>query len=134
MLTIHSGTDGTALLVDGGLVAAVGPLDALRAAHPGARVRSWPGALRPGLTHEGGLPQAPTPRERVHALLLRGVTAVATAPADPALRSALDRSGLLPARQAPPLEPGVRADFAVFDGQGACLATVVGGRLLHRRA
>lgn len=95
MLTIHSGTDGTALVADGGLLAAVGPLDAVRAAHPGARVRDWPGALRPGLTHEGELPPAPTPRERVHALLRRGVTAVATAPADPALRSALDRSGLL---------------------------------------
>ncbi|MDX2850665.1 hypothetical protein PV342_19815 [Streptomyces sp. PA03-3a] len=134
MLTIHSGTDGTALVADGGLLAAVGPLDAVRAAHPGARVRDWPGALRPGLTHEGELPPAPTPRERVHALLRRGVTAVATAPADPALRSALDRSGLLPARQAPTLEPGARADFAVFDEHGACLATVVAGRLLHRRA
>jgi predicted amidohydrolase YtcJ len=134
MLTIHSGTDGTALVVDGGLIAAVGPLDAVRAAHPDARLRAWPGTLRPGLTHEGELPQAPSPRERVHALLRRGVTAVATAPADPALRSALDRSGLLPARQAPPLEPGVRADFAVLDEHGACLATVVGGRLLHRRA
>ncbi|MEU4096999.1 hypothetical protein [Streptomyces sp. NPDC026673] len=134
MLTIHSGTDGRALLVDGGRIAAAGPLDAVRAAHPGARVRSWPGAVRPGLTHEGELPQAPTPRERVHALLLRGVTAVATAPADPALRSALDRSGLLPARPAPSLEPGARADFAVFDEDGACVATVIGGRLLHRRA
>ncbi|MDX3237639.1 hypothetical protein PV392_18550 [Streptomyces sp. ME03-5709C] len=134
MLTIHSGSDGTALVVDGGLLAGVGPLGVLRAAHPGARVRSWPGVLRPGLTHEGELPTAPTPRERVHALLLRGVTAVATAPAEPALRSALDRSGLLPARRAALLEPGARADFAVFDEQGRCLATVVAGRLLHRRA
>ncbi|MEU1619045.1 hypothetical protein ABZ479_17325 [Streptomyces sp. NPDC005722] len=134
MLTIHSGTDGTALLVDGGLLAAIGPQDALLAGHPGARVRNWPGALRPGLTHEGALPPAPTPRERVHALLLRGVTAVATAPDDPALRSALDRSGLLPVRRAPSLEPGARADFAVFDEHGTCLATVVAGRLLHRRA
>lgn len=134
MLTIHSGTDGRALLVAGGRIAAAGPLDAVRATHPGARVRRWPGVLRPGLTHEGELPQAPTPRERVHALLLRGVTSVATAPADPALRSALDRSGLLPARSAPSLEPGARADFAVFDEDGACVATVIGGRLLHRRA
>jgi Imidazolonepropionase-like composite domain, bacteria len=134
MLTIHTGTDGTALVVEGGLIAAVGPPDAVRAAHPDARVRAWPGALRPGLTHEGGLPQAPTPRERVHALLRGGVTAVAVAPQDPALRSALARSGLLPARRAPALLPGAPADFAVLDEHGACLATVIGGRLLHRRA
>ncbi|WP_431944629.1 imidazolonepropionase-like domain-containing protein [Actinacidiphila sp. bgisy167] len=134
MVTIHSGADGTAVLVDGGILAAVGPFEELRAAHPGARVRTWPGVLRPGLTHEGELPPAPTPRERVHALLLRGVTAVAGAPADPALRSTLDRYGLLPARRAPALEPGARADFAVFEEQGRCLATVVAGRLLHRRA
>lgn len=134
MLTIHAGADGAALVVDGGTIAAVGPLAALRASRPGARVRSWPGTLRPGLTHQGALPEAPSPRERVHALLSRGVTAVAAVPDDPALRFALDRSGLLPARRAPEPAPGARADFAVVDGSGACLATVVGGRLLYRRA
>ncbi|MFD3724461.1 hypothetical protein [Streptomyces sp. NPDC058671] len=51
MLTLHvaEATPGTAVLVDGALVAAVGPYEELAAAHPEARVREWPGILTPGL-------------------------------------------------------------------------------------
>lgn len=61
MLTIHAadllltavpGADpvpGGAVVVDGGTVAALGPFEELAAAHPGARVRRWPGVLAPGL-------------------------------------------------------------------------------------
>ncbi|WP_420790337.1 imidazolonepropionase-like domain-containing protein, partial [Streptomyces sp. SPB074] len=57
MLTLHTAPlldagDGTpvpdgALAVSGDRIAAVGPLAALRAEHPGARVRQWPGRLAP---------------------------------------------------------------------------------------
>ncbi|GAA2922158.1 hypothetical protein GCM10020221_17920 [Streptomyces thioluteus] len=58
MLTIHAagllltGTGvvpGGAVAVDGATVAALGPLDEVAAAHPGARVRRWPGVITPGL-------------------------------------------------------------------------------------
>ncbi|KAB7837211.1 amidohydrolase family protein [Streptomyces mobaraensis] len=61
MLTIHAAgllltgdpaaapVPGGAVLVDGGAVAALGPLDEVTAAYPGARVRRWPGVLTPGL-------------------------------------------------------------------------------------
>jgi len=32
------------------------------------------------------------------------------------------------------LAPGARADLAVVDGSGECVATVIAGRLVHRRA
>jgi hypothetical protein len=139
VFTIHRGTDGAAVAVDRDrIVAVAGPetdVDALRAEYPGARVREWPGEVRAGEVWDGPLPDAPSPRERVHALLLRGVTAVAggSLDEDPALAPAAARVGLpvgLPAR----LAPGARADFAVFAADGGCLATVLGGRLVHRRA
>jgi hypothetical protein len=70
----------------------------------------------------------------VHALLLRGVTAVAPTPLrdDPGLGPAAARVGL-PVGTPAPLAVGSRADFAVFAPDGACLATVLGGRLVHRR-
>ncbi|MFE9256379.1 hypothetical protein [Streptomyces sp. NPDC006879] len=40
---------GGAVLVDGDRIAALGTAQALRAEHPAARVRHWPGALTPGL-------------------------------------------------------------------------------------
>ncbi|WWR55229.1 hypothetical protein V1460_33530 [Streptomyces sp. SCSIO 30461] len=40
-----------AVVVDGGVIAAVGPLEQATAAHPGARVRRWPGLLLPGLVN-----------------------------------------------------------------------------------
>ncbi|SCE86553.1 hypothetical protein GA0070607_2536 [Micromonospora coriariae] len=125
-----------AVLVSADRIEAVGPLVELSAAYAGVRVRRWPGTLGPGLLHEGALPVAPTPRERVHALLRRGVTAVlAEHLADPALRAAVDRSDLLvlPAAVVPVLVAGERADLAVHDGD-ACLMTVVAGRIAHRRA
>ncbi|MBT2387222.1 hypothetical protein [Streptomyces sp. ISL-11] len=59
MLTLHAAplvlpvgappvADG-AVAVEGDTVAAIGPYDEVAAAHPGARVRRWPGVLTPGL-------------------------------------------------------------------------------------
>lgn len=80
MLTIHAAdllvtgdprrppvTNG-AVLVDGRELAGAGPYEELAAAHPGARVRRWPGLLAPGLLNPYGpelLEQAyhPDPRE-----------------------------------------------------------------------
>ncbi|MEH1164857.1 hypothetical protein V6V47_05670 [Micromonospora sp. CPCC 205539] len=148
MLTLHTAPllrlthDGEpepdhAVAVSGDRIDAVGPLDDLRARYAGARLRRWPGTLGPGLVHGGPLPDAPTPRERVYALLRRGVTAVlAEHLDDPALRSAVDRGDLLvlSAAAPPALNLGGRADLAVFDAEDACLVTVVAGRIAHRRA
>ncbi len=135
MLTIHAGTGGHAVAVDGTLVEAAGPLAELTGRYPAARVRDWPGAIGPGRLHEGPAPDAPSPRERVHALLRLGVTAVApdtlTAPG---LREAAARAGLPVAAAPAPLLPGARADLAVFDACGTCVATVLAGRVVHRRA
>ncbi|MEU6825160.1 hypothetical protein ABZ921_31430 [Streptomyces atriruber] len=51
MLTLHVAerSQEAAVLVDGAIVAAVGPYEELAAAHPSARVRRWPGILTPGL-------------------------------------------------------------------------------------
>ncbi|MGK5675920.1 hypothetical protein ACSNOB_24120 [Micromonospora sp. URMC 106] len=148
MLTLHAApllradpdeapTAGAAVAVRADRIVAVAPLAELTGAYAGARIRRWPGTLGPGVLHDGPLPSADTPRERVHALLRRGVTAVlAEHVADPALRSAVDRGDLrvLPAAVPPALVPGGRADLAVFDADGACLLTVVAGRIAHRRA
>ncbi|KDN83805.1 hypothetical protein [Kitasatospora cheerisanensis] len=174
-------TDG-AVLVDGAVVAAIGPFAEL--AGRGARVRAWDGVLVPGLVNRHGrwlLESAyhPDPREEsgdrplpppaelteerwggsarrgLQRMLGHGATAL-TGPFDrPSVRTAVARSGLhvlpgdgasgsldpldgqaLPAAVHRPLAVGGAADFAVFDepGPGAgCLATVLGGRLLHRR-
>ncbi|MBY8873524.1 hypothetical protein K7640_16940 [Micromonospora sp. PLK6-60] len=128
---------GLAVLVDGDRVEAVAGLDELLAAYPGVRVRRWVGILGPALVHDGPLPPGPSPRERVHALFRAGVGAVPAAHlTDPALRAAAARNGLaVPDRSGPPvLVAGGRADLAVFAADGTCLATVVAGRLVHRRA
>ncbi|MET7766349.1 hypothetical protein [Streptomyces sp. NPDC005336] len=125
-----------AVAVDGDRITAVGPLDELRRTHPTARLRQWPGELGPALVHEGPVPEAPSPRERIHALLRRGATAVlAEHLTDPELRAAAHRGGVavLDRPRPPALVPAGRADLAVFDADGACLATVVAGRLVHRR-
>ncbi len=79
MLTIHTAgllvlgdrrpavPDG-AVLVDGRVIAAVGPYEELAAARPTARVRRWPGLLTPGLLNPHGpelleLAYHPDPRE-----------------------------------------------------------------------
>ncbi|MGC4879565.1 hypothetical protein ACLQ26_25285 [Micromonospora sp. DT43] len=147
MLTLHSApllrrtpdgeqVPGQAVLVGGGRVEAVGPLAELSETYAGVRIRRWQGVLGPGLLHDGPLPTAPTPRERVHALLRHGVTAVlAEHLADPSLRAAVDRSDLLvlPTAVAMTLRPDGRADLTVHDVEGACLVTVVAGRIVHRR-
>ncbi|MBT3163963.1 hypothetical protein HTV80_12675 [Streptomyces sp. Vc74B-19] len=198
MLTLHvaDASPGTAVLVDGALIAAVGPHEELAAAHPDARLRRWPGIMTPGLLNPYGpelLEQAyhPDPREadrlgtepllglRARALLASGPSArgasarrgvqrllahgtVAVA-GELRSREALDavrRAGLalagrpaaLPGTPAlspvplvllPSLAAGRPARFAVFDvpdrdalvreGASTCVATVVAGRLVHRR-
>ncbi|MFE1337617.1 hypothetical protein ACFW6K_08095 [Streptomyces sp. NPDC058733] len=68
MLTIHADSRGRALVVQGEWITAAGPLEDVRAAHPRARVREWPGILSPGLVNLYGnelLEEAyhPDPRE-----------------------------------------------------------------------
>ncbi|MER5865841.1 hypothetical protein [Kitasatospora sp. NPDC002040] len=142
MLTLHRATalvadptapsipDG-AVLVDGAVVAAVGPYAALADAAAGARVREWDGLLTPGLRCGSGqwlLETAyhPDPREELgtgpllldvpaerrggsarlglQRLLGHGVTALAGPFALPAVRTAVTRSGLVvvPGTDGPP--------------------------------
>jgi cytosine/adenosine deaminase-related metal-dependent hydrolase len=56
VLTLHVAeqSPGTAVLVDGAAVAAVGPYEELAAARPSAKVRRWPGILTPGLLNPYG--------------------------------------------------------------------------------
>ncbi|MDX3645891.1 imidazolonepropionase-like domain-containing protein [Streptomyces sp. MB09-02B] len=148
MLTIHAADevrrtwddpepvkDG-AVVVDGTRVRAVGPSEDLRRRYPGARVRHWPGVLGPGRVHEGPLPDAPSPRERVHAVLKSGAVAVLEQHANtPELRSAAERNhvSVLPRPEPAAIVETGRADLAVFDGADVCVATVCAGRLVHRR-
>ncbi|MGC1212017.1 MAG: hypothetical protein WA890_12220 [Micromonospora sp.] len=148
MLTIHAArllrrtlpdapTADGAVLIDGDRIVAIGSRDELVAAYPEVRVRRWAGTLGPALVHDGPLPAAPTPRERMHALFRGGAAAVLAAHvADPELRAAATRNGvvMLDTARSPALVEGGRADLAVFAEDGTCLATVVAGRLVHRRA
>ncbi|WP_433891706.1 imidazolonepropionase-like domain-containing protein [Streptomyces sp. CA-111067] len=148
---VHDG----AVVVDGGRVVALGPMDELAAAHPEARVRRWRGTIRPGVVATGvrellqdtyhGDPrdpqrppdQAESVRRGIHGLLQRGVTGVVDDLTDADARAAIDRSGLVrywPGAPTPGLAVGGRADLAVFDGQGDCVATVLAGKLVHRRS
>ncbi|MFB7929299.1 MULTISPECIES: hypothetical protein [Streptomyces] len=125
-----------AVVVGRDRIGAVGKLDDVREAFPKARVRSWPGTLGPARVHEGPLPDAPSPRERVHAVLKLGAVAVLEEYVDSAeLRAAAERNDVvvLPATRRPALVPTGRADLAVFDEAGECVATVCAGRLVHRR-
>ncbi|MFF2998915.1 hypothetical protein ACFVTC_30845 [Streptomyces sp. NPDC057950] len=147
MLTIHAADelrlswdaepvrDG-AVAVRGDRVVGAGPLSELLERFPGARLRRWPGVLGPALVHEGPLPQAPSPRERLHAVLKSGSTAVLERYAGtPDLRAAAVRNevAVLPRTRETAIVDTGRADLAVFDTDGACLATVCAGRLVHRR-
>ncbi|MFE1798282.1 hypothetical protein ACFW9L_19260 [Streptomyces sp. NPDC059517] len=128
--------EGGAVAVDGDRVAATGVLAELRERFPDARVRVWPGVLGPGLMHRGPIPDAPTPRERVHALLKSGAVAVLAEYADAAgLRAAAARTDVVVLADAVPrvIRPTGRADLAVFGEDGVCVATVCAGRLVHRR-
>ncbi|MGF1235689.1 imidazolonepropionase-like domain-containing protein [Streptomyces sp. 2-6] len=73
-------------------------------------------------------------RRGVQRMLGRGVTAVAGPFARPAVRTAVQRSGVLVGPAPSALAPDARADFTVLAVDGSCLATVVGGRLVYRRA
>lgn len=133
MLTIHTADEGGAVAVDGSRIAGTGTLPELQQRFPGARVRSWPGTLGPARIHEGPLPDAPSPRERIHAVLKSGATAVLEKYVDSAeLRSAAKRNDVLILTHPTVADQG-RADLAVFDETGECIATVCAGRLLHRR-
>ncbi|MCX4469168.1 hypothetical protein OOK41_02360 [Micromonospora sp. NBC_01655] len=128
---------GHAVLVTGHRIGAVAPLAELLAAYPGVRVRRWAGTLGPALVHDAPLPAAPTPRERVHALFRAGAAAVPAAHlTDPELRTAAIRGdvAVLDRVRTLALDVGERADLAVFADDGSCLATVVAGRLVYRRA
>ncbi|MEU7403258.1 MULTISPECIES: imidazolonepropionase-like domain-containing protein [unclassified Streptomyces] len=84
-----------------------------------------------------GMPDArwgASARRGLQRMLARGVTAVAGPFTRPPVLTAVRRSGVLVDTAAPTLSPGARADFAVLAADGSCLATVVGGRLVHRRA
>ncbi|WP_405991571.1 imidazolonepropionase-like domain-containing protein [Streptomyces sp. NBC_00986] len=136
MLTIHTADEGGAVAVEGARVVGVGTLAEVQDRFPGARVRTWPGALGPARIHEGPLPDAPSPRERIHAVLKTGATAVLAQHVDsPELRAAADRNGvmILPGPRPTALADLGRADLAVFDEAGTCIATVCAGRLVHRR-
>ncbi len=125
-----------AVLVGRDRIEAVGTFDELRARFPRARVRRWPGALGPARVHEGPLPKAPTPRERIHEVLKLGAVAILEEYVDsPELRAAAERNDVvvLPGARPAMIGESGRADLAVFDATGACLATVCAGRLVHRR-
>ncbi|MFE1286627.1 hypothetical protein [Streptomyces sp. NPDC058751] len=103
MTTLHVAeqSPGTAVLVDGAAVAAVGPYEELAAAHPGAKVRRWPGILTPGLLNPYGpeLLEAtyhPDPREAdaLGTEPIGGERARAIFRADPARLGASARRGV----------------------------------------
>ncbi|WP_328680287.1 hypothetical protein [Streptomyces sp. NBC_00343] len=136
MLTIHTADEGGAVAVEGARIVGAGTLAEIQDRFPGARVRSWPGALGPARVHEGPLPDAPSPRERIHAVLKTGATAVLAEHVDsPELRTAAQRNDvvILAAPRPTALSDLGRADLAVFDETGTCIATVCAGRLVHRR-
>ncbi|WP_405870206.1 MULTISPECIES: imidazolonepropionase-like domain-containing protein [unclassified Streptomyces] len=125
-----------AVVVGRDRIGAVGTFEELRERFPGARVRRWPGVLGPARIHEGPLPDAPSPRERIHAVLKSGAVAVLEEYVDsPELRAAAERNDVvvLPRTRPTALRQTGRADLAVLDETGACIATVCAGRLVHRR-
>ncbi|MFI9233863.1 hypothetical protein [Streptomyces rimosus] len=69
-------------------------------------------------------------RRGLQRLLTTGTTSLTGPFTHPAVRTAVARSGL---RERPgALAAGAPADFAVFGESGACLVTVLGGRLVYR--
>lgn len=126
-----------AVVVGRDRIGAVGPYDEVRERFPQARVRHWPGSLGPARIHDGPVPAAPSPRERVHAVLKLGAVAILERYVDsPELRAAAERNDVVVfpgTAGTPAIRQTGRADLAVFDGAGACVATVCAGRLVHRR-
>lgn len=151
METIHTAPEvrytweGTEPIKDGAVVVgrdrigAVGTFEELRERFPQARVRRWLGVLGPAHAHLGPLPDAPTPRERIHEVLKLGaVIILAEHAATPELRAAAERNDVVvlpdvPQSWQPFIRQTGRADLAVFDESGTCIATVCAGRLVHRR-
>ncbi|MFE1776987.1 hypothetical protein [Streptomyces sp. NPDC059008] len=74
-------------------------------------------------------------RRGLQRLLAAGTTALTGPFTRPAVRTAVKRSGLaeLPGPSTRTLTVGGPADFAVFAADGSALATVLAGRLVHRR-
>ncbi|MET8678117.1 hypothetical protein ABZW18_11135 [Streptomyces sp. NPDC004647] len=74
-------------------------------------------------------------RRGLQRLLTAGTTAISGPFTRPTVRTAVERSGIrvLSAPRPQALVPSGLADFAVFDEEGVCLVTALGGRLLHRR-
>ncbi|MEU9119646.1 hypothetical protein AB0C96_07265 [Streptomyces sp. NPDC048506] len=74
-------------------------------------------------------------RRGLQRLLASGTTALTGPFARPAVRTAVRRSGLeeLPGPRPRTLAPGGPATFAVFADDGSALATVLAGRIVHRR-
>ncbi|MGW8553487.1 imidazolonepropionase-like domain-containing protein [Streptomyces tubercidicus] len=74
-------------------------------------------------------------RRGVQRLLAAGTTALSGPFTRPAVRTAVQRSGLAesPGGRPRALAVGGAADFAVFAEDGSCLATVLAGRLVYRR-
>ncbi|MFJ9827181.1 imidazolonepropionase-like domain-containing protein [Streptomyces sp. NPDC101160] len=103
MVTLHfaEASPGTAVLVDGARLAAVGPYEELAAANQDARLRRWPGILTPGLLNPYGpeLLEAtyhPDPREadEYGTEPITGERAREIFRADPARRGASARRGV----------------------------------------
>ncbi|MFC8129051.1 hypothetical protein [Streptomyces sp. NPDC057302] len=103
MRTLHvaEASPEAAVLVDGAVVAAVGPYEELAAADPAARVRRWPGILTPGLLNPYG-PEIlegtyhPDPREadRLGTVPIGGERARVIFRADPSLLGGSARRGV----------------------------------------
>lgn len=75
-------------------------------------------------------------RRGLRELLASGTTALSGHFRRTSVRTAVERSPIrvLPGPRTRTLAVSEPADFAVFGPEGDCLATVIGGRLLHRRA
>ncbi|MFJ1599600.1 hypothetical protein [Streptomyces sp. NPDC088261] len=112
MLTIHRAelllpgageepVPGGAVLVDGSVLAAVGPYERLAAARPEARVRAWPGIITPGLCN----PYGPELLERAYHPDPREADTLGTAPLT---GDALDALGMTDARWGASARRGVR--------------------------
>ncbi|AOP45139.1 imidazolonepropionase-like domain-containing protein [Streptomyces lydicus] len=87
---------------------------------------------------EAGMPESrwgASARRGLQRLLAAGTTSLTGPFTRPAVRTAVQRSGL-PERPGPdprPLTVGGPATFAIVADDGTALATVVAGRLVHRR-
>lgn len=145
---------GHAVLVDGPLIAAIGP----RTDFTDERIRDWPGVLLPGLVNARTRLRFDD-RAAAYQLLRSGTTTTGWVEGgadlladlrggDPEalIRSLTVDAARLLGVDAGTLRVGGPADLAVFDvppldpyaslvdhGSGRCVATVRGGRLVHRR-